>query len=39
MIVASALADGKRRTLLLLFSAGLGSALGGLFLRHSESRY
>jgi hypothetical protein len=38
MIATSALAEGERRTLLLLLGAGLGSALGGLFLRHSDGR-
>jgi hypothetical protein len=32
------LAGRERRTLLLLLGAGLGSALGGLFLRHGEGR-
>jgi len=32
----SALAGRERHTLLLLLGAGLGSALGGLFLRHGE---
>lgn len=37
MIATTALAGCGRHTLLLLLSAGLGSALGGLFLRHGES--
>jgi hypothetical protein len=39
MVATTALAGSESRTLLLLLGAGLGSALGGLFLRHSEGGY